>query len=35
MGETNSRSVAHVAYNIFPLSRVKLKILTIRPTACG
>jgi len=27
MGETNSPSVAHVGYNISPLSRVKLKIL--------
>jgi hypothetical protein len=25
MGETNSPSVAHVGYNISPLSRVKLK----------
>jgi len=35
MGETNSPSVAHVGYNISPLSRVKFKILTIRLTACG
>jgi hypothetical protein len=28
MGETNSPSVAHVGYDISPLSRVKLKILT-------
>jgi hypothetical protein len=35
MGETNTPSVAHVGYDIFPLSRVKLKILTIRLTACG
>jgi hypothetical protein len=27
MGETNSPSVAHVSYDISPLSRVKLKIL--------
>ena len=26
MGETNSPSVAHVDYDISPLSRVKLKI---------
>jgi len=26
MGETNSPSVAHVGYDISPLSRVKLKI---------
>jgi hypothetical protein len=32
MGETNSPSVAHVGYDISPLSRVKLKILTTRPT---
>ena len=30
MGETNFPSVAHVGYNISPLSRVKLKILTTR-----
>jgi hypothetical protein len=35
MGETNSPSVAHVGYDISPLSRVKLKILTTRLTACG
>jgi hypothetical protein len=35
MGETNSPSVAHVNYDISPLSRVKLKILTTRLTACG
>jgi hypothetical protein len=29
MGETNSPSVAHVGYDIFPLLRVKLKILTL------
>ena len=29
MGETNSPSVAYVGYDISPLSRVKLKILTI------
>jgi hypothetical protein len=28
MGETNSPSVAHVSYDIFPLSRVKFKMLT-------
>jgi hypothetical protein len=28
MGETNSPSVAHVDYDISPLSRVKLKMLT-------
>jgi hypothetical protein len=28
MGETNSPSFAHVGYDISPLSRVKLKILT-------
>jgi hypothetical protein len=27
--------IAHVHYDISPLSRVKLKILTTRPTACG
>ena len=27
MGETNSPSVAHVSYDISPLSRVKFKIL--------
>ena len=35
MEETNSPSVAHVGYDISPLSRVKFKILTTRPTACG
>jgi len=35
MGETNSPSVAHVGYDISPLSRVKCKILTIRLMACG
>jgi len=35
MGETNSPSVAHVGYDISPLSRVKFKILTTRLTACG
>jgi hypothetical protein len=34
MGETNSPSVAHVGYNISLLSRVKLKMLTTRLTAC-
>jgi hypothetical protein len=33
MGETNSPSVAHVGYDISPLSRVKLKFLTTRLTA--
>jgi hypothetical protein len=33
MGETNSPSVANVGYDISPLSRVKLKILTTRLTA--
>ena len=28
MGEVNSPSVAHVGYDIFPLSRIKFKILT-------
>jgi hypothetical protein len=28
MGETNSPSVAHVGYDISPLKRAKLKILT-------
>jgi hypothetical protein len=31
MGETNSPSVVHVGYNISPLKRAKLKILTISP----
>jgi hypothetical protein len=35
MGETNSASVAHVDYDISPLSRVKFKILTTRLTAFG
>jgi hypothetical protein len=35
MGETNSPSVAHVGYDISPLSRVKLKNVTTRLTACG
>jgi len=35
MGKINSPSVAHVGYVISPLSRVKLKILTTRMTACG
>jgi hypothetical protein len=35
MGETNSPSDAHVGYDISPLSRVKLKFLTTRLTACG
>jgi hypothetical protein len=30
MGESNSPSVAHVGFDISPLSRVKLKILTTR-----
>ena len=29
MGETNSPSVAHMGYDISPLSRVKLKIFTL------
>ena len=29
MGETNSPSVAHVGYDISPLSRVKLKNLNL------
>ena len=32
MGETNSPSVAHVGYDIFPLLRVKFKIVTTRLT---
>jgi hypothetical protein len=32
MGETNSPSVAHVGYDISPLSRVKFKILATRLT---
>jgi len=35
MGETNSPSVAHVGYDVSPLSRVKLNILATRLTACG
>jgi len=35
LGETNSPSVAHVDYDISPLSRVKLKIVTTRMTACS
>ena len=35
MGETNSPSVAYVGYNISPLSKAKLKILTTHLTACG
>jgi hypothetical protein len=35
MGENNYPAVAHVGYDISPLSRVKLKMLTIRLTACG
>jgi hypothetical protein len=35
MGETHSTSVAHVGYDISPLSRVKLKMLTTCLTACG
>ena len=34
LGEPNSPSGAHVGYNISPLSRVKLKILITRLTAC-
>jgi hypothetical protein len=34
MGETNPPSVAHVGYDISPLSRVKFKFLTTRLTAC-
>jgi hypothetical protein len=32
MGETNSPSVAHVDYDISPLSRVKLKFFTTHLT---
>jgi hypothetical protein len=32
MGETNSPSVAHVGYDISPLSRVKFEILTTHLT---
>jgi hypothetical protein len=35
MGETNSSLVAHVGYDISPLSRAKLKILITRLTVCG
>jgi hypothetical protein len=35
MGETNSPSVAHVGYDIYPLSRDKLKLLTTRMADCG
>ena len=35
MGETNSPLVAHVGYDISPLSTVELKKLTTRLTACG
>jgi hypothetical protein len=35
MGESNSPSVAHVGFDISPLKRAKLKILTTRLTACG
>jgi hypothetical protein len=35
MGETNSPSVAHVGYDISPLSRVKFKILSTSLTTCG
>jgi len=35
MGETNSPSVAHVGYDISPLSRVKFIICTTRLRACG
>jgi hypothetical protein len=35
MGETNSLAVAHVGYDISPLSRVNLKMLATRLTACG
>jgi hypothetical protein len=30
-----SRAFPHVGYDISPLSRVKLQILTTRLTACG
>jgi hypothetical protein len=33
MGEANSPSVAHVGYDISPLSKTKFKILTTRLTA--
>ena len=35
MGETNSPSVAHVGYDISPLSRVQFQILTPRLMAWG
>jgi len=35
MGERNSPSVSQVGYDLSPLSRVKLKILTNQLTACG
>jgi hypothetical protein len=35
MRETNYPSVAHVGYDISPLSIVKLKNLATRQTACG
>jgi hypothetical protein len=35
MGETNSPSVAHVGYDISPLSRVKFKDITTHLMACG
>jgi hypothetical protein len=33
MGDTNSPSIAHVGYDISPLSRVKVKILTTHLTS--
>jgi hypothetical protein len=35
MGETNSPLVAHLGYDISPLSTVEFKILTTHLTACG
>jgi hypothetical protein len=35
MGEANYPSVAHVGYDISPLTRAKFKILTTRVTTCG
>ena len=35
MGESNYPSVAHVGYDISPLSKVKLNILATRLTVCG
>ena len=35
MGETNSPSVAHVGYDISPLSRDGFEILNTHLTACG